>query len=87
MAGVPRIHGGDILEGMDNKPPPRVEIVGSGKHYVWNDNQTGLIAKDGPIDGSKPFFIVGEGLPNQGWPDGWVTVGYTVDDGTNASGE
>jgi hypothetical protein len=57
-----------------------VEIHGHGTHYVWNENKTGLVEKDGEIDGSQPFFVVPEQAQQthaQEWPAGWTDIGCT----------
>jgi hypothetical protein len=59
-----------------------VEISGSGPHYVWNEDRTGVVPKDGPIDASKPFFLAPEEVPavdERVWPSGWQKLGATVE--------
>lgn len=68
-------------------PRPVVKVAGSGGHYVWNEDHTGLIAKDGPIDGTQAFFVAPEPCTTPAseltaWPDGWVEIGATTDGGT-----
>lgn len=70
-----------------------VTVEGDGEHYVWNDDHSGLIKKDGPIDTSRPFFLSPDDIDADD-PDraggasvdwsGWETVGYT--EGGNAFG-
>lgn len=58
------------------------------RHYVWNEEHTALVEKEGEIDMSKPFFLFEERRPEpsegNAWPEGWKDVGTTEDTGESA---
>lgn len=59
-------------------------------HYVWSEDGTRLVEKDGDIDMSRPFFLLAEPVEEDPvgparddtqavWPEGWIKIGATVD--------
>lgn len=69
---------------------PQVTVAASGPHYVWSEDHTYLVAKDGEVDTSQPFFFAfdsavaappsPESQPAP-WPKGWTEIGATTDPG------